>query len=71
MARKQNEYTAVTEECEMKKYISPEFEMIEMETEDIITISGIVQSPDKPKSALFDNDDTGVDLGNIDPESVF
>lgn len=55
----------------MKKYISPEFEMIEMETEDIITISGIVQSPDKPKSALFDNDDTGVDLGNIDPESVF
>ena len=55
----------------MKKYISPEFERIEMEIEDIMTISGIVQSPDKPKSALFDNADTGVNLGSIDPESIF
>jgi len=55
----------------MKKYLRPKMEEIEIKVTDIITSSGIYQSPDKPKSAIGTDITDGADVGNINPADVF
>lgn len=55
----------------MKKYTQPIIEILSIEVQDIITVSVIIQSPDKVKGTLPDGVEAGVNMGNIDSSKIF